>query len=590
VKLTVEQRAAVLCDENVLLTACPGSGKTRAVVSKLLRTIDLVRGTPRAVACITYTNAAVQEIEVRLRRNLQTGDDPYFDVSTIHSFCIKYIFRPFCYRVSGYERGFKILTQDSEAFREFVVAVCAESNRYDLRYRDFDEFAQLQADESGEPIGASITSGGVQPEEALRFWTRIRDSGYVDFPSLLFQSLDLLRNHPEIADYVASRFRWILVDEFQDTSALQVEILSLIAARARTQFFLVGDPLQSIFGFAGARPDLAKTFAARIGARTDFALSGNFRSSPGVVRHAEVLIPRVPPMQAVGPAKRFPEVPMYRCGGTAFEVLVDDFLPTAEGLGIPLGEVAVLAPTWFSLFPLGRQFREYGVPVVGPGARPYKRNRLFAPMAEQVCGYFMEPRAEAIVGIERTLFNTVLEATGRSMFEIRSYSGRRAVFQLLAEARRLHALHAGAMEWLDAAAVAFSDVMEASGYLTHAESTLLPSSVEEMRADMVANKVDISNLGLEDLGVYASPAAAMKLSTLHYSKGREYTAVAIIDLHEGRLPFYRATSDAEIEEARRLLYVGITRARRLLIYVTDRSDLRNVPSRFLLPGSGIGVC
>ena len=85
VTLTTEQRDAVRCDDNLMLTACPGSGKTRVIVSKLARAIDGVRDTPRAVLCITYTNAAVYEIEARLRQNIQPGDDAYYDVCTIHS-------------------------------------------------------------------------------------------------------------------------------------------------------------------------------------------------------------------------------------------------------------------------------------------------------------------------------------------------------------------------------------------------------------------------------------------------------------------------------------------------------------------------
>lgn len=109
-RLTSEQRAAIEHNGHVMLSACPGSGKTRVIISKLLRAIDVVRGTPRAAACITYTNAAVQEIEARLRRHIQVGDDRHFEISTIHAFCLQYIFRPFAHRLKGYEEGFQVLT------------------------------------------------------------------------------------------------------------------------------------------------------------------------------------------------------------------------------------------------------------------------------------------------------------------------------------------------------------------------------------------------------------------------------------------------------------------------------------------------
>jgi DNA helicase-2/ATP-dependent DNA helicase PcrA len=97
---------------------------------------------------------------------------------------------------------------------------------------------------------------------------------------------------------------------------------------------------------------------------------------------------------------------------------------------------------------------------------------------------------------------------------------------------------------------------------------------------MRKNRIDPANLMIADLGLYAYPNSAMKLSTLHNAKGREYTAVALIDLHEGRIPSYHARTEEEVEEAKRQLYVGVTRAERYLLYVTDDS-MRNGPCRFL---------
>ena len=114
-------------------------------------------------------------------------------------------------------------------------------------------------------------------------------------------------------------------------------------------------------------------------------------------------------------------------------------------------------------------------------------------------------------------------------------------------------------------------------------------SVEEMKTDMRNNRVDLTNLAIYDLGIYASPDAALKLATLHNAKGREYMAVAMIDLHEGRIPFYQARTEQEVEAAKRLFYVGVTRAKRFLLYVTDSSDARNSPTRFLKVGTGVGI-
>jgi DNA helicase-2/ATP-dependent DNA helicase PcrA len=588
--LTIEQKAAVHYGSHLMLTACPGSGKTRVIVSKLARVMDELRDTPRSVACITYTNTGVHEIEARLRHHVQPGDDSHYDVCTIHSFCLNHIFRPFCYLIKGYKDGFKVLTTESPEFEKYATAAWAKNGRHGLTFKDFEEFTQLRVSIAGEPAGNSIERGSLTSAVAKEFWSKIRADGFIDFSSIIYFSFKLLEKRPEILGYVASKFAWILVDEFQDTTDLQIEIFSLIAKQARTQFFLVGDPVQSIFGFAGAKPSLADEFSKLIGARTDLTLSGNFRSSPPLIGHANLLFPRAPTMIAVGEAKQFTEKPTWRKGGSPFQVITDHFLPRLEELKIPIGEAAILSPQWFSLFHLGRRLREYGVSVVGPGARPYRRNRHFAPLAEQVCGYLMTPQQDAIAAIERTLFHTLLDVTGRANFEIFSYSGRMIVFYLLECAASLHDRNACAIKWLEAASKEFSQVLVGHGYLAPSEQDVLVMSVEEMKKDMRNNKVDIANLTIADLGIYASPDEALKLATLHFAKGREYAAVALIDLHEGKIPFFAAQSPPEVAEAKRLFYVGVTRAKRVLLYVTDSSDHRNQPTRFLLSGTGVAVC
>ena len=442
----------------------------------------------------------------------------------------------------------------------------------------------------GLPVGHALERGALTSEMARDYWRRIRAAGFIDFASIIYYSYLLLKKRSEILSYISAKCAWMLVDEFQDTTDLQVEILSLIAGVGRTRFLLVGDPCQSIFRFAGARPDLAEEFAARIGARTDMTLSGNFRSSSSIIAHANLLYPRKPAMKPVGCAKRYANVPVWQNGNTPFEVITDYFLPALEGLGIPVGNAAILAPTWYSLFPLGRRLREYGVSIVGPGARPYRRSRPFAPLAEQVCGYLIEPDPGAIVAIERTLFNTVLNATGRTCFDLFSYRGRIIVFRLLNGARQLHDVHMGGIAWLEAAAQHFSEILIDEEYFGPSENSLFAMSVEEMKVDMRNSGVDLPNLTIADLGIFASPEAALKLSTLHNAKGREYQAVALIDLHEGRIPFYQATTNEEIAEAKRLFYVGVTRAKQFLLYVTDNSNRRNTPTRFLRSGGGVGMC
>jgi DNA helicase-2/ATP-dependent DNA helicase PcrA len=371
------------------------------------------------------------------------------------------------------------------------------------------------------------------------------------------------------------------VDEFQDTTGLQVEILRLVAATNVTRFFLVGDPCQSIFGFAGARPSLMHRFASEIGARPVRSLVENYRSSPPVIEHAERLFPRTPAMTASGPAAAYTDLPLHVHADNAVDAIVGTYLPWLDALGIPLGESAVLAPWWVKLLHLGRRLRENGIPVYGPGARPYKRAHLFGRLAEQVCAYVQDPQPESIPVVERELFRLLTDVTGVPSYKVYSYRGRSTVFELARLGARLRLEHQSGVSWLRSAAEGFADVLCEASFLPESCRRLLLESVGAMETDMRRNGVDPQGVTTADLGMFASTARNLKLLTMHKAKGREFEAVAIIDLHEGRVPHYSARTPAEVDEAKRLLYVAITRAKRVLMYVTDQEDWRNTPSRFL---------
>jgi DNA helicase-2/ATP-dependent DNA helicase PcrA len=581
--LTAEQRNAIACEDNILLTACPGSGKTRTITARLAQEIEKLRGSPRAVACITYTNAAVQEVEQRLAAHLIDGDEQHFLISTIHSFCLSEVLRPFAWLVPGFSGPMRVITRDRPEFEEIARWAAEQVNLLQLKAADFEAFASLSLDARGNLIGVALGNEAVR-RAAPHFWQKCAELGFVDFANIIYKSYCLLRDHQMIARSISCRFSSFLIDEFQDTTELQIEILKLIHAQGRSRIFAVCDPAQSIFGFTGARPELIRPFATQIGARTDLSLTGNFRSSSTIVRHAERLIPRVPAMQSVGPNRAIHVEPtLIQTVGT-FSAITEHFLPLLAVERIEFGDAAILAREWAPLFPLARLLREFGVPVVGPGARPYRRSRLFASLAEQLCGYIIDPVAHSIRQLERALFHAVQDASARACFEIFSYTGRVTLVRLLREAWRL-AQVGGAIQWLEAMSQATGKILQRDGLIDHAHAGLFYASVQEMKADMLAQRVDLANLTIEDLGLFASPHKAVRLTTIHNSKGREYGAVAIINLREGRFPHFRA-EDMDVEK--RLFYVAVTRAERILMYIAEPDRWGNAPSRFLGKG-GVGL-
>ena len=572
-KLSESQREAVGRTRNVCVVSCPGSGKTRTIVAKLLSCLEEVRGTARRVGCITYTNAGVYEVESRVLELIGAEDQAGYEVSTIHSFCLRHVVRPYAYLIPELRGGFDILSPEDEQFIEIMREV---ADAHDLENVPRESFSGIQR----LPDGDLFCSDEIGEAVAYDFLQRVAARGYRTLPDIVYYAARILELAPFVARSLGSAFAWILVDEFQDTSAAQVQIR--IADVGRTKFFLVGDPNQSIMGFSGARPDLMQDFAARIETGDPVPLAGNYRSSRRIVTLAERLCPINPAMEAVGPYRDHMFDPLHIEAVSVEDAILSHFLPAVEEQRISLGETAVLARSWFTLYPLGKKLRREGVPIFGPGARPYRRRLVFAPFAEEVCAYLESRQAPNLAGAQRALFHLIEELNGKSEWVIFSYEGRVLLTRFLHEAARLRTTFQDAENWLRGAVDAFEGIMLPVGLLGAHNVSTIRDSAEEMIEGLHNDTDLVSPVGVEHLGLFAAPRDCLRLLSLHASKGREFDAVALIDLHDGRIPDHRARGE-KIEEERRLLYVGITRARKLLMLFTERNNWRG-PSRFLGAG------
>lgn len=573
-RLTLQQRAAIDHNGHAVITACPGSGKTRTIIARVLQCIDKLMGTPRKVACITYTNTAVHEIENRIRQHGSNADEGCYEVSTIHAFCQNNILGSYHWMTEAYREGYTVLPPDHDTYSQIVGEI---GNRYGLSNFARTQFELLGRRPDGSPISSSIPLGA-----ALAFWDELQRRGLIDFCNIVYHSYRILRDNPSIAHNLSCRFAYILVDEFQDTSALQVKLLELIHAAGQSTFFLVGDPEQSIYSFAGAQRELMGEFAQAIGAE-GFPVSGNFRATAPLVECAERLIARVPAMVSTSTRNEFVPSVCYEHTQDSFVAMTDHFLPFLEANGISYGKAAILAPNWFVLRPLGKQLREYGIPVVGPGARPYKRHYLLGRIAEQVCAYLVSGAPEILHQAEKELFMIASELTGIPAFRVFSYHGMRVVQRLMRVGEALHR-HDGAADWLRAAATAFEAILIEEGIVPLTHAGCFSESLDEMIAEMEGHNIDVANMGLADLGILADPRQNMKLMTFHSAKGREFDAVAIVEAHDGLVPFHNQhnpLTPAGLAEARRLFYVAMTRAE-MALWIFSFPNNRNLPpTRFI---------
>lgn len=580
--LTKQQNNAISCPGNVLLTACPGSGKTRTLISKLVKEVESVRGTPKAICCITYTNTAVHEIEQRALDQLGSEDERYIYVSTIHSFCLNEIVRPYGWKKKQLSGNLRILSRDNPDFEVICKYAAAKVNMFNIGHSEYDAYESIALDKDGKLVGQAAQNAAV--EKSIKyFWEKSAELGYIDFGKIIYGCYRILSENPAIAQNLCARFPWILIDEFQDTSELQIEILKILYNTGKPNFFAVGDLCQSIFGFAGARPELVKPFGEYINAEMDISLYQNFRSCQNIVAHAERLLERSPPMIAAGKNKDFKLQPVLVRNVSALSAIKDQYIPMLAKNGISLGDATVLAKDWASLINLSRGLRDAGVPVVGPGARPYKRSRLFAQLAEQLCATLVEHSTYLSWQFERAFLNCLREITGSYLINASTHDIRLVLVRLL-NAAKACPIQYGAIRWLETMSKMAGEIMYDADFITQAQSRLFYASVQEMKADMVRSNTDLENLSVDDLGMFASPSKALRLSTIHYSKGREYDAVAILGLRNGTFPHINANTPDKLVAEKRQLYVGITRARKLLVYVSEQDRFGNPPSSFL--GSG----
>lgn len=574
--LSKTQQEAVGHPDHLALVSCPGSGKTRTLVAKLIQVLDEVREGTRLVACITYTNAAVHEIESRLSRDSAAASTSC-EVETIHSFCLKHIVAPHAWRLPIFTHGFSILAPEDPVFVSLVDAIVSA---HGLSSRARIEFEQLSRGTGAFPDNISRTA-------AEAYWSELDRRRLMDFSSIIFWAKELVQRVAYIARGLASRYQWILVDEFQDTTLLQVDILRAIHRYARTKFFVVGDPFQSIMSFAGARPEFLRQFGAEVGARSDLELLHNYRSSSRILAVADALCPRSSPMVAAGAHRDHAATPVWCAAPSMVEGIADHFLPAVRAQGIALSEVAVLANRWLSLLLLSRGLRERGVPALGPGARPYKRsNHIIAPLVEEITAHFAEPTPRGMGQIRRELRRLVQTVTKASRLEL-GFAGDVSACRLARAVSSFAELDGTATKFLLEFGKLIADEMEVAGFLSAEEAKLVAQSGRAMLDDILRNETShpIRTTTVRDLGLFARGSNSVRLLTMHGAKGREFDAVALVDVFDGHVPHWTARPGDDNEaEGRRLLYVALTRARKLLMIFTEaRPTEKTRPSRFLSP-------
>lgn len=602
-----------------LVIAGAGSGKTRTVVHRIAYLMAERDVYPAEVLAVTFTNKAANEMKERLAAMVGRAAGELW-VSTFHSASLR-ILRRYGEHV-GLKPGFVVYDDDDqrvllkevlgllglEARPTYVRAIL---DRIKNRMWSVEEFL-AQADD---------WVGGLTKQQMAevyaRYQQRLVENNAVDFNDLLLRTVELFERYPAALQAVRLRARFIHVDEYQDTNPAQYRLTRLLAGD-EANLMVVGDPDQSIYGFRNADIRNILEFERDYRGAAVYRLEANYRSSAAILRVANALIEKneqrlektLRPVKPSGEPVRLYRAPDHR-EEAAF--VAREAARLARSLG--LDSIAVLYRTNAQSRVLEEAFRRINLParIVG-GVGFYERRevkdvlayaRLAVNPADDVAFrrvVNVPARGVGAKSLERLA--TWAQAQGLALLEAARraeelLAARQAVaverFVALIDTLREAAEHAGPEAFLRLvlAETGYSEMLRREGdsepRLENLEELLRAAAEwEEEHGGSVAEFLDEIALTARAEEPNAAPEQSVTLMTLHNAKGLEFPVVFVVGVEEGLLPHRSSLgSDAELEEERRLLYVGITRAQdRLYLTLSEERETwgqreRVRPSRFL---------
>jgi ATP-dependent DNA helicase Rep len=605
------------CDGPLLVLAGAGSGKTRVIIEKIGHLVDRRRVDPSRVAAITFTNKAAAEMRERVGRRLGSEAREALTVCTFHALGLRFLQQE--HALAGLRRGFSVFDADDSA------ALVKELAPRGANAEVVEQLRSLvsRAKNAGlTPAQAAEVAASPREHEAAALYAdyqrRLAAFNAVDFDDLIRLPLALLDADPELRARWQGRYAHLLVDEYQDTNAAQYGLLRALAGGGMP-FTAVGDDDQSIYAWRGADPHNLK------GLKRDFpdlrviVLEQNYRSSQRVLRVANALIANNPHLfekklwSGLGEGEPVRVLPCRDPEHEA-ECVVADLVHRAAAGRRCWSDFAILYRGNHQARVFERALRLAEVPYHLTGGTAYFDRaeikdlvaylRLIANPDDDAA--FLRvvntPRREiGAATLERlgqmaATRNLSLLRTASSLDALRALPARAAV--ALGEfVRLIEGLAARARR--DPAAAIARALVQAVDYAGHlaegsrdaGHAARRQAYLEEFLAFLEAGEratatlaAQLALLGRDD---QERRGEAVRLMTLHASKGLEFPVVYLVGLEEGVLPHESALMEGSVEEERRLLYVGITRAREALTlsHAENRRRYGRVeklsPSRFL---------
>jgi superfamily I DNA/RNA helicase len=501
----------------VLIVAGPGTGKTKTLTARIAHLIET--GVPAGqVLALTFTNKAAREMAARVKELLP---DTKPLITTFHGLCHRLL--------ADAGQTTDIIPEPD---RQTLLRNLKKS--HDLKGMSVRELA-LRLSRAKNAIEPPADPALVQLLELYNHELATRN--LFDFDDLLQRTYQLLKTDQEVRLGIQKRFSAILVDEFQDTNLLQYELLRLL--NRTDNLFVIGDPLQAIYGFRGARADIFERFLKDWPKALQVRLTTNYRSTPEIVALSGAIFPDTPPLrayhdteghvQAVEVLNEYSEADWIirtleqEIGGST--MLKGSEHHTAAGRAESFRDFAVLYRTHATAKALRRQLDESGIPyqVAGEGS-PYEKPEV----------------------------KTILEGLAKSEQKDRTLSQHAETL----------AHHFG----LKPSPELRQFINSLSRFDNHSPHDYLK------HVELIAEQE-----------FYDPSADAVTLLTIHAAKGLEFKHIFLIGAEEGLLPHYHPGQEPDLAEERRLFYVAVTRARDLvdILHARKRGGQPAEPSRFL---------
>lgn len=624
--LNTEQKQAVECTEGpLLILAGAGSGKTRVLVHRMAYLIDNCGVMPYNILAITFTNKAAGEMRERVNNLIGFGADQIW-VSTFHSTCVRILRRHV--DLLGYDTNFTIYdTDDSKTLMKQVLKNLNIDPKQLKEKRVMNAISAAKDELVGVDEYESDAATYEEKQIALcyrEYQKLLKNNNALDFDDLIVKTVELFKQSPEVLENYQERFKYIMVDEYQDTNTAQYELVHLLAKKYRN-LCVVGDDDQSIYKFRGANIRNILDFEKHFSDATVIKLEQNYRSTQNILDAANAVISN----NAARKVKRLwtdkgeGDLILFKQFDSAYdeaEFIADDIAKAAAKGKVRTNECAVLYRTNAQSRVLEEQFVRGNIPynIVG-GINFYDRKEIKDLLAylRLVDNAKDDLQVKRVINIpKRGIGQTSIDRVDRY-----AYQNNMTFFEACENAESIPSIGAAAKKiqgFVDLVRVfkasapiyglrgLISDIIEKTGYVAELEQSEEDDAKDRIEniyelVNKIAYFVDNNEDGtlsdfLEEVALISavddvdSEDEKTLLMTLHAAKGLEFKRVYIAGCEDGVFPSNMTLFDEDpegIEEERRLAYVGITRAMENLTITCARSRMNrgeiqyNPVSRFV---------